>query len=162
PLGGRGLARDHYTRRSGGPRQSRARCAAARPQQSRDAAGLRGRSRCSGGGARRVRRDRGCDGRWSHRVWKIVAHRLPGNEPALSMLVEAGESLAMARSEGVLLTFSEHARALVYTGLGQYESALAPAASASARDELAISVWALPELVEAATRSGRAAVAATA
>jgi DNA-binding CsgD family transcriptional regulator len=85
-----------------------------------------------------------------------------GDEPALSMLVEAGESLAMARSEGVLLTFSEHARALVYNGLGQYEAALAPAASASARDELAISVWALPELVEAATRSGRAALAAAA
>ena len=62
----------------------------------------------------------------------------------------------------MLLTFSEHARALVYNGLGQYEAALAPAASASARDELAISVWALPELVEAATRSGRAALAAAA
>jgi DNA-binding CsgD family transcriptional regulator len=64
--------------------------------------------------------------------------------------------------EGVLLTFSEYARAVLYNGLGRYEAALAPAQSAGNRDELLLSVWSLPELVEAATRTGQRDVANTA
>jgi DNA-binding CsgD family transcriptional regulator len=45
-------------------------------------------------------------------------------------------------------------------GLGHYEAALGPAQSASAQDELMLSAWALPELVEAAARSGRTELAA--
>jgi DNA-binding CsgD family transcriptional regulator len=85
-----------------------------------------------------------------------------GAEAAVSGLVEASEDEAIARSEGVVLTFSEHARALLYNGLGQYEAAFGPAESAAARNELGVSVWALPELVEAATRSGRTSQAAAA
>jgi DNA-binding CsgD family transcriptional regulator len=77
-------------------------------------------------------------------------------------LFDASESTAIARGEGVVLTFSERARAVLYNGLGRYEAALAPAESASARDELLVSVWSLPELVEAATRSGKAEVASAA
>ncbi|HEY2162325.1 MAG TPA: AAA family ATPase [Solirubrobacteraceae bacterium] len=76
--------------------------------------------------------------------------------------IDAGELTASARNEGVVLTFAEHARALLYNGLGQHAAALAPAQSASARDELMVSVWALPELVEAASRSGKHEVAADA
>jgi DNA-binding CsgD family transcriptional regulator len=85
-----------------------------------------------------------------------------GDEAAVSELVEAAEAPAIARGEGVVLTFSEHARAVLYNGLGRYEAALPAAENASARDELGVSVWSLPELVEAATRSGasEAAVAA--
>ena len=61
-----------------------------------------------------------------------------------------------------MLTFGEHARALLYNGLGQHAAALAPAQSASARDELMVSVWALPELVEAASRCGKGELAADA
>jgi hypothetical protein len=77
-----------------------------------------------------------------------------GDEAALSALVKVGDPAALARGDGVVLTFSEYARALLCNGLGQYEAALAPAGSASARDELAVSNWSLPELVEAATRCG--------
>ena len=77
-------------------------------------------------------------------------------------LIEASEAAATARSEGVVLTFGEHARALLHNGLGQHEAALAPAQSASARDELMLSVWSLPELVEAAARCGRTELAADA
>jgi DNA-binding CsgD family transcriptional regulator len=70
-------------------------------------------------------------------------------------LIETSEAAAMARSEGVVLTFGEYARALLHNGLGQHAAALAPAQSAGFRDELMLSVWALPELVEAAARSGR-------
>ena len=67
---------------------------------------------------------------------------------------------AIARGgEGIVLTFSEHARAVLYNGLGRYEAALAPAQSAGERDELMVSVWSLPELVEAATRCGQDDVA---
>jgi hypothetical protein len=62
----------------------------------------------------------------------------------------------------VVLTFGEHARALLYNGLGQHAAALAPARSPSARDELMVSVWALPELAEAACRCGKRELAADA
>ena len=83
-----------------------------------------------------------------------------GNESALSTLLEVGEPVAISRGEGVVLTFGEHARALLNNGLGNYEAALAAAESASAQDELAVSVWSLPELVEAAIRSGKTDLAA--
>jgi ATP/maltotriose-dependent transcriptional regulator MalT len=81
----------------------------------------------------------------------------------VSALVEAVEPVAIDRGEGIALTFCEYARALVYNGLGRYESALPEAVSASARDELTISsIGALPELVEAAARSGHSDLAAEA
>lgn len=82
-----------------------------------------------------------------------------GDEGRASPLIEACEAEALARGEGVILGFADHARAVLHNGLGHYEAALAPARSASARDELMVSVWSLPELVEAATRTGRTAIA---
>jgi DNA-binding CsgD family transcriptional regulator len=73
--------------------------------------------------------------------------------------IEASEADAIARNEGVVLTFGEHARALIHNGLGRHAAALAPAQSASDRDELMLSIWSLPELVEAATRCGRTELA---
>jgi len=78
------------------------------------------------------------------------------------VLIEASEAAAIARGEGVVLTFAEHARAVLNNGLGHYQAALDPAQSASAQDELMLSVWSLPELVEAAARCGRAELAADA
>ena len=44
-----------------------------------------------------------------------------------------------------MLTFGEHARALLHNGLGEYEAAVAPAQSASDSDEaVGSSVWSLP------------------
>ena len=82
-----------------------------------------------------------------------------GIEKDAVTLFDATEAVAIARGEGVVLTFSEHARAILYNGLGRYETALGPAQTASAQDELLISIWALPELVEAAARSGQVDVA---
>jgi len=95
----------------------------------------------------------------------LVFGRLPlagirGIEVEAVTLFEVAVPAAIAREgEGVLLSFAEHARALLYNGLGRYEAALPPAQSASERDELLVSVWSLPELVEAATRCGQADVA---
>jgi DNA-binding CsgD family transcriptional regulator len=98
----------------------------------------------------------------------LVFGRLPlagirGIEAEAATLFEAVVAAAIARGgEGVVLTFSEHARAVLYNGLGRYEAAIAPAQSACERDELLVSVWSLPELVEAATRCGQSAIASAA
>jgi DNA-binding CsgD family transcriptional regulator len=97
----------------------------------------------------------------------IVFGRLPlaafrGDEAQASALIEASEPTAIARGEGVVLTFGEHARAVLHNGLGHYHAALDSAQSAGAQDELMLSVWALPELVEAAIRCGRTGLAADA
>ncbi len=85
-----------------------------------------------------------------------------GIEAEAMALFDTTEPAAIGRGEGVVLTFSEHARAVLYNGLGRYEAALAPAQSASERDELLVSVWSLPELVEAATRCGHGDAASAA
>lgn len=54
------------------------------------------------------------------------------------------------------------AEAVLENGAGNYERAVAAATDAAARDHLALSGWALPELVEAAVRSGDEATAADA
>jgi DNA-binding CsgD family transcriptional regulator len=91
------------------------------------------------------------------RLW-LAGYR--GIEGEALVLCQAAERDALVRGgEGIVLTFSEHARAVLYNSLGRYEAALAPARSAGTRDELMVSVWSLPELVEAAARSGQRDVA---
>ena len=87
---------------------------------------------------------------------------LRGDEAVVSELVETAEAVTPVRGGGILLTFGERARALLYNGLGRYGAALPAAESASARNELTVSTWSLPELVEAAVRSGRGDVASEA
>jgi len=85
-----------------------------------------------------------------------------GDEAQTSALIEDNEPAAIARGEGVILTFGEHTRAVLHNGLGHYQAALDPAQSASVQDELMYSVWSLPELVEAAARCSRTELAADA
>jgi DNA-binding CsgD family transcriptional regulator len=91
------------------------------------------------------------------RLW-LAGYR--GNEMEANALFDAAEPAAIARGgEGIVLTFAEHARSVLYNGLGRYEAALAPARSAGERDEIMASVWSWPELVEAATRCGERDIA---
>ena len=69
--------------------------------------------------------------------------------------IEAGDRLATGRGDGAMITVGEHARALLYNGLGRYEAALAAAESGSSRDEPPVAGWSLSELVEAAVRCGQ-------
>jgi hypothetical protein len=57
---------------------------------------------------------------------------------------------------------AEWAAAVLHNGLGEYRDALVAAQSASEQDELGFAVWVLPELVEAAARSGEPSIAASA
>jgi DNA-binding CsgD family transcriptional regulator len=93
---------------------------------------------------------------------RVVLASCRGEESHALALFEASEDAATARREGVVLTFVEFARARLHNGLGQHEAALAPAESASGRDELMLSAWSLPELVEAAARCGRTELATVA
>jgi tetratricopeptide (TPR) repeat protein len=92
-------------------------------------------------------------------VTRLLLTACRGDEAQTSALGEALEAQATARGDGLILTVCEYAR-LLYDGLGRYDSALAAAQRASALDDLSVSSWSLPELVEAAVRSGdhRAAV----
>jgi DNA-binding CsgD family transcriptional regulator len=85
-----------------------------------------------------------------------------GVESEALPLFDAVEAAVTARGEGIVLSFSEHARAVLYNGLGRHEAALGPAASAAGCDDVFISVWSLPELVEAATHCGEADVGSAA
>ena len=71
--------------------------------------------------------------------------------------IETGTSELIARGEGVGLTQAQWASALLYNGLGRYEDALA-AAEQAAKDphELWFSTWVAVELIEAASRTGKA------
>jgi DNA-binding CsgD family transcriptional regulator/tetratricopeptide (TPR) repeat protein len=77
-------------------------------------------------------------------------------------LVEVMTRGAHARGEGCAITAAEHATAVLYNGLGQYELALDAAQKAAAADEIVTSPWALYELVEAASRTGQREVASAA
>ena len=66
---------------------------------------------------------------------------------------------AHSRGEGCAITAAEYATAILYNGLGEYELAFEAAQKAAAADEIATSSWALCELIEAAARSGRQAIA---
>jgi DNA-binding CsgD family transcriptional regulator len=90
----------------------------------------------------------------------LAAYR--GEERPALAVIEACEAAAIARNEGVVCTFAEHARAVLNNGLSLYAAALEPAQSAAAFDELNVSVWSLPELIEATSRVGRTELATAA
>jgi DNA-binding NarL/FixJ family response regulator len=82
-----------------------------------------------------------------------------GDEPSALETIAASETTATTRGEGVVLTFGEYAQAVLFNALGKHPAALEMAQRAAGRDELMLSVWSLPELVEAAVRSGDLEVA---
>jgi DNA-binding CsgD family transcriptional regulator/tetratricopeptide (TPR) repeat protein len=88
---------------------------------------------------------------------------LRGREREACALLDAAITSATAGGEGLGVQYARWATAVLYNGLGHYEQALSAAQQASDdTPDLFLSVWALSELVEAATRSGRARLAAKA
>jgi DNA-binding CsgD family transcriptional regulator len=76
-------------------------------------------------------------------------------------LMEASLTAAMANGEGGAVTFIHLERAVLCNALGRYEEAWA-SASVAYEDPLGYIGWILPELIEAAARTGRHAEAAPA
>jgi DNA-binding CsgD family transcriptional regulator len=86
-----------------------------------------------------------------------------GAEAEAATLIEATVNEAGAGGQGIAVTFARWAEAILANGLGRYDEALAAAQQASEdTPELYVSMWALPELVEAAARSGNAQLGAEA
>jgi DNA-binding CsgD family transcriptional regulator len=80
---------------------------------------------------------------------------LRGREREARTLIDATMSDSAPRGEGIGVTMTHWANALLCNGLGQYEDALAAAqAAATHQHELTVPRWGLAELVEAAARSG--------
>jgi DNA-binding CsgD family transcriptional regulator len=85
---------------------------------------------------------------------------LQGRETDAAELIEERISEVVARGEGMGLTLIQNATALLHNGLGRYEEAFGAALEADEHpEELGVSTWALPELIEAASRSGHSEVA---
>jgi len=88
---------------------------------------------------------------------------LRGDEAEAAPLIEATIAEAAARGQGIAVTYAHWAAAILNNGLGRYDKALAAAQCASQETPaLYMSMWALPELVEAAARCGSSHLAAEA
>jgi len=86
-----------------------------------------------------------------------------GAEAEAAPLIEAMSTAARAAGQGAGIQWSQWVAAVLYNGLGRYETALAEAQQASKQTpELQVSMWALPELIEAASRTGQTQLAADA
>ncbi|TDD64904.1 helix-turn-helix transcriptional regulator [Jiangella aurantiaca] len=84
-----------------------------------------------------------------------------GREDEGTALIGATLDDATARGEGGGVVIAHFANAVLMNGLARYDDALASARTATAYPaELGVAGWALPELVEAAARSGRPELAA--
>ena len=80
---------------------------------------------------------------------------LRGSQAEAAPLIEATIAAAEAAGQGIAVAYAQWVAAILHNGLGHYDAALTAARQAS-EDVYAlhISMWALPELVEAAVRSG--------
>jgi DNA-binding CsgD family transcriptional regulator len=88
---------------------------------------------------------------------------LRGREAEARALIDPTVRHATAGGEGLAVQYAQWSTAVLYNGLGRYEDALAAARQASdVTPELFVAVWALPELIEAAVRSGNAHLGAAA
>jgi DNA-binding CsgD family transcriptional regulator len=85
-----------------------------------------------------------------------------GDEAETDALIEHTLHEATARGEGRAITLAEYAGAVLNNGLGRYDMALEAARRVCEVDEVMFTVYALPELVEAAVRAGEPAAAAAA
>ena len=84
---------------------------------------------------------------------------LRGNQAELTPLIEAAIAAAEAEGQGGAVTTAHWSAAILNNGLGRYADALAAAGQARDDSHLFVSMWALPELVEAAVRTGSTEVA---
>jgi DNA-binding CsgD family transcriptional regulator len=77
-----------------------------------------------------------------------------GQEAQASELIEATSRVATARGLGRMVSFADYASSVLYNGLGRHDAACNPAWRAFQRDELGYGPYVVPELAEAASRTG--------
>jgi len=102
-------------------------------------------------------------GRGFARYAAVFLAGLRGEEAEAAQLIEAVITDSRAAGQGMGVQWSQWVSAILYNSLGRYEQALAEARQAAEQaPELYISLWALAELIEAASRTGQTALAADA
>jgi DNA-binding CsgD family transcriptional regulator/tetratricopeptide (TPR) repeat protein len=84
---------------------------------------------------------------------------LRGNQAEVAPLIEASIAAAEAGGQGGAAAYAHWVAAILHNGLGRYADALAAAEQAIPDANLYVSIWALPELIEAAARTGNTCVA---
>jgi DNA-binding CsgD family transcriptional regulator len=77
-----------------------------------------------------------------------------GQEPEATALIEATMETATARGVGRLADLADHASSVLYNGLGRHDAARDAARRAFERDQLGYGPSLVPELAEAASRTG--------
>ncbi len=88
----------------------------------------------------------------------LLLAALKGDHPRSSKYIEAGIDLANSRGEGTAAQVGYWAAAIHSNGLGRYPEALSQALRATAGPTVHLDGWALPELIEAAARTGNSAI----
>ena len=91
---------------------------------------------------------------------KLLLASLRGSEAEVAALKRGTTGQEAGSQQGIAATVGDWTTAILYNGLGRYEEALIAArrASSAAGDRFA-AMWALPELIEAATRRGEVDIA---
>jgi DNA-binding CsgD family transcriptional regulator len=85
----------------------------------------------------------------------VLLAAFTGREAEADAVIETTIEQAKAGGEGLAIQFARWAKAVLYNGLGRYKDALAAAGQASEdTPQLFHAAWALPELIEAAVRTG--------
>jgi DNA-binding CsgD family transcriptional regulator len=83
-----------------------------------------------------------------------------GDEAGDAPMIKTVAAAAQASGQGSGVQMSQWISAVLLNGLGDYEAALVQARQAAEQaPELYVSMWALPELIEAASRSGQTRLA---
>jgi DNA-binding CsgD family transcriptional regulator len=101
-----------------------------------------------------------CEATGTHtaRLTAMMLGALRGHLAEAAPLIEA--AVAEARGQGIAVAYAHWAAAVLHNGLGCYTEALTAAQRASEdTTALPVSMWALPELVEAAAHGGQAGLA---
>jgi DNA-binding CsgD family transcriptional regulator len=85
-----------------------------------------------------------------------------GVEADATAVIDAAVESATVRGEGRVLALADYATSVLNNGLGRYEAAIDSAQRGSEDDDQGYVGWSLAELIEAAARSGRPEIAASA
>jgi tetratricopeptide (TPR) repeat protein len=85
----------------------------------------------------------------------LLLHAWQAAEQQVLDTIDHGIQDVLARGEGRALAIADYASAVLYNGLGRYETALAAALRACEHEDMGIFGWALSELVEVAARAGQ-------
>jgi tetratricopeptide (TPR) repeat protein len=94
------------------------------------------------------------------RYTALLVAALRGNQAEVAPLLEEAIAEAEAEGQGGNAAYAYWDTAILHNGLGRYADALAAAKQATGDAHVYISMWALPDLIEAAVRTGNVQIAA--